>query len=106
LVTNQFNPTRIVGVGCKYPRAVASAWIRKSVFNELNPNNKVTKIFVMSNGDAFTTRKEAMQSQVFRDIKSGNFQTPKNTVINDYGVIPATCTDGFMIYTTTKTKER
>lgn len=98
LLDGIIKPRRIVGTGYTYPKSVASAWLRKEIHNLESPTCKVDHVCVTSSGKAYRTETMAMKSEVYQNLVKGTFKTITNSIVNDYGVMTAPGSDGYMIY--------
>lgn len=110
LLTGTLAPRQIVGTGYKYPKSVASAWLRKEIHNKQNPFNKVTQLFVQTNGAPFVSQKKAKSSKIYQQLVEDSFKlTSRNLVISDFGIIPTPTNgidDGYCVFIkTTAAKE-
>jgi hypothetical protein len=93
LLTGTLNPRQVIGTGYKYPKSVASGWLRKEIHTEQNPSQSVSDLFVQTNGAPFTSEKKAKSSNVYQQLVKGSFQLiTSNLIFCDYGVMPAPTT--------------
>ncbi|MAI66117.1 MAG: hypothetical protein CL600_14840 [Alteromonas sp.] len=102
LLTGELKPRQIIGTGYKYPKSVASAWLRKEIHNEQNPSQSVSDLFVQTNGAPFTSEKKAKCSKMYQQLVKGSFELiTRNLIVSDYGVMPAPTSgidEGYCIY--------
>lgn len=98
VINGTVKPSQIVGTGYKYPKRVASGWLRKQIHNIENPNSLISEIFVTTSGKAFLSEVKAMASTTYQQLANNCFRTINNSRVVDYGVMPATIGDGYEIY--------
>lgn len=90
LMAGAIRASKIVGQGgYKYPKSVASAWLRAKIHNAANPDNTISECFVMTNGQPFATESKAKTSKAYTDASQGTMQLISETQeVKDYGVMP------------------
>ncbi|MBT0587970.1 hypothetical protein [Alteromonas oceanisediminis] len=102
LLNGNITPRSVIGSGYKNGKQVASGWIRTQLHNLANPSQKVSQIHVASSGKAYSSEMHAMKSKVYTQMLFNDYTTIDGSVVNDFGVMPATLGDGYEIYVVTK----
>lgn len=106
LLKGELKPSDVVGKGYKYPKSVASAWLRTEIHNLSNPNNKVSDIYVQTNGKPYASEERAKQSEAYLQLEKGTFRLlSDNYVVSEFGVLPASqdgSEKGYCIYIKTQ----
>tara|TARA_Y100001970_G_scaffold294258_1_gene449301 strand:- start:1397 stop:1777 length:381 start_codon:yes stop_codon:yes gene_type:complete len=102
LFNGSITPREVVGTGYRYPKQVASQWLRKQMHNIENPNAKIDELIVQTNGKPFASETKAMQSTTYQQLINGQFKLISDgAFVADYGVMPAPgveVTTGYCIY--------
>lgn len=98
LLIGTVKPRHIVGTGYKSPKSVASAWLRKEIYNIENPNDSVDFIGVTTSGKAYQTEQQAINSKVYQSLINQEFKSINNSVVTDFGVMLSRFGDGYEIY--------
>ena len=103
LMAGQITPTSVVGRGYKYPKSVASSWIRTQLHNQDNPNCKINDCYVMTNGKPFSSEAKAMSSKAYEQLLSGSFELLADYLyVKEFGVMPSPGGDGgYVVYIVT-----
>lgn len=101
LMAGAIKPSSVVGRGYKYPKSVASSWIRTQIHNQENPNSKISDCYVTTSGKPFPTESKAMASEGYKLLVAGKFKLISDRFyVKDYGVMPAPGGDGgYVVYT-------
>tara|TARA_Y100001936_G_C15598060_1_gene420318 strand:- start:84 stop:443 length:360 start_codon:yes stop_codon:yes gene_type:complete len=103
LMDNNLRPSSVVGTGYKNAKSVAASWLHARIHNLTNPLDKVSEMFVSSNGKPYSSIAAAERSPQFKRLERGEMTFfASSLVVTSYGVKPVS--GGFAVFMVTGKK--